>query len=353
MYNQDYIDLLSGYLINHFRPYTTYQEGVDSAIRELSGDSSYLKEMKKVFNYFLHEQTLEKNFVRKLIRRDGNYSVSTDVAALKRLQFIYEDTISQKEEHFFQEEEEEEEEVYDPLTMDIEILKKEILNSNLGSEKRIYAALMLRQSNDHSFIPILLEAIQEQDNQLRYGFVLVLIWGSYWKEKLEVLSSLLLHDPYNNIRSSIAGYLELQAKAMFSEEKVVNILLKALKQETCIITNSALISALSTYEVNGLDALLANIDLGTEKHTYMLDDFLSKTPKTNDIAKTLLNLLDTHNEAVQTIVVKQLKYYPSTKVVHTLENLIQQQVISPKLQHHVLMSLDTVRRKIKKQQSNS
>lgn len=92
MTRQDAIELLEGYLINHFR-ISDYEAAVKSAISELDGDSEYSKEMEAVFFYILNNKNFEENQLRDIIRGAANWFVTSDNEALKKLQFIYEDTL--------------------------------------------------------------------------------------------------------------------------------------------------------------------------------------------------------------------------------------------------------------------
>ena len=59
---KDYIDLLSGYLINHFKPYDSYFDGTKDAIQEFNNDPDYFEEMKEVFQYILSLNKFEDFF---------------------------------------------------------------------------------------------------------------------------------------------------------------------------------------------------------------------------------------------------------------------------------------------------
>lgn len=100
MINQDYVELLCGFLINHFRVTDSYEEGVGSAIKYFEFDEpSYFDEMRRVFEYFLDKKNVfPENFVRDIVRSNANWFVSDDQGAYHKLRYIYEDVILQKQE---------------------------------------------------------------------------------------------------------------------------------------------------------------------------------------------------------------------------------------------------------------
>lgn len=347
---KDYIDLLSGYLTNHFKPYDSYFEGVEDAILEFNNDPIYFEEMKKVFQFFLKEQNFEQNLLRDIVRNNANYFVSNDAAALKKLRFIYEDTILQEKDGDYNEIEEQEELVelkFDPITMNIDSLKQDIFNDDLDYETRINAALLFRQSNDNSFIPTLLKAIQEKDNNLRCGFVIVLIWGKHWDKKIELLSSLLLTDSYSNIRKSIAYYLGEKGKQYFNDSpSTVDLLIEALREEQHISVINSIIRALANYKSIALNMLLNNFDYAKEKNCNLLNKFLSEVDKNILITKLLLPLVDSPNKQIKIIVIKHLGecYFP--EVSQRLNILLNDKNLSTKIQHYTEMSLKSVQKEI-------
>jgi HEAT repeat protein len=344
---QDHIDLLSGYLINHFR-YRSYFEGVEDAIKEFDNDPAYFEEMKTVFEYILKNQGFEENFLRDVVRSTANYFVSNDTGALKKLQFIYEDTILQEEEDeetYDDEEDDPPELKFDPTTMSVNALKEDIFDNTLDNQTRIEAALLLRKSKDASFVPTLLKAIQEKDNALRYGFILVIIYDSYWDEKIDLLSSFLLTDPYNNIRSSIADYIEVQGKKDFkNSEAVIHLLIEALKEEQHKSVVYSIISALASYESIAFSALLNNFDYTKEQNCKVLENFLNHVNKDIQLTRQLLSLLDSPSKSIKIIVISNLGkcYFP--EVVQRLNTLLEDNNLDTKIRHYTELSLRYIKR---------
>ena len=279
-------------------------------------------------------------FFRDIVRHDANYFVSNDADALKKLQFIYQDTI-------LQEEEEEEEELpvlkFDPITMDINSLKEDIFNTSLKQETRINASLLLRQSNYDSFIPTLLKAIQEKDNNLRCGFVVVLIWGKFWDGKTNLLSSLLLTDHFSNVKSCIVYYLEDKGKYDFDNNKsVIELLINALEKEQDTNVISTIIEALTNYKSIALSYLLKKFDYTKKQNCNILNQFLNNVDKNILVTKQLVPLLKSPNIPLKTIIIKHLGqcYFP--EAAQSLNILLNDKNLNITIQHYTEMSLRSI-----------
>ncbi|MGH1337753.1 MAG: hypothetical protein ACRBFS_16655 [Aureispira sp.] len=327
MDQNDYIELLSGYLINHFRSHNSYEEGVKSAIKELTSDPKYLKEMRIVFLYFLESKTLEKDLVKNIVRNNANFFVSNDENALKKLHFIYEDTLLEEEIDI----PEEEEIVFDPKTMDKDTLRTKIFDKALDSEIRINAALLLRKSQDERFTSTLLKIIQESQDELKYGFVLVLMGGSNWEGKFEWLSTLLISNSNSSIKKSIAYYIREHGQDIAEREEIVALLISALKQEDNANIKKNYISTLIKYQSLSLKEIIKSFDLQSENTHSIFALFLRKATTDQLSLKTLLKILPSAPFPIQEVIIKHLKNYNSLEVLNVLDHIVIQESTTDKV----------------------
>lgn len=107
---QDSIELLEGFLMNHFRPFSCYFEGVNDTIKEFETDPDYGKTIKTIFETVLfsdnkdntNNQSSYKCYVplaegklTHILRQSANWYVRSDAEALRKLALIYEDTLEE------------------------------------------------------------------------------------------------------------------------------------------------------------------------------------------------------------------------------------------------------------------
>lgn len=343
MSKKHYIELLEGYLMNHFRPYSTYEEGVESAKKELASDSEYFEEMKNVFLYFLSSKNLEKDTVRDIVRRGANYFVSNDENALKKLHFIYEDTLldeatEKKEQHI-------EELFFDANSMDVDVLIKKIHNKELDFETRINAALLLRKSKDVRFRSILLDAVKVKQEELRHGFVLVLLWGDNWEDKFDWLSSLMMTDDYLPIKKSIAHYLKENGTDVADEEQIIQLLLAVLKQDLQKSIQRSCIKILVKYGVNALNAVINRLDFSEDGNRKIFSLFLKQFTIDSASIAVLTDLLKDTLLPVQLMIVESFRKCNDVRIIDALSRIIEDKDSSQELKLKASKTLNLINEK--------
>lgn len=91
---QDDIELLEGFLINHFRYASDFFDGVNSARAELAVDADYENTMKVVFERVLFTSHEDTGKLMKILRQSANWFVTSDESAQRKLAAIYEETLA-------------------------------------------------------------------------------------------------------------------------------------------------------------------------------------------------------------------------------------------------------------------
>ena len=337
----NYIELLEGFLMNHFRPFDSYEEGVESALQEFNSDATYKSEMEDVFD-FIFRVNFEENFCRDIVRKSANFFVSDDEAAQRRLQFIYEDVIindkDSVDEFLMDDDEEEEKIIFDPKTMSVESLTEEIFDDSLSNENRINAALALRKSGDDRVWEILQKAINAKDDNLRNGFALVLIGGEDWGGKVALLQRLLKEDPSSSVRRSAAYVL-----GELCNPEVIRSCVDALGVEQSGFVQAGICRALAKYGVEALRSLVNALEKDKD-YLPFLKQVLTYTPKNSETANALISLFNHPSVEVQIVAVQSSSQFLFKIVKTALEKIITGDS-DPKVKHFTQVSLSLLKGK--------
>lgn len=88
------MELLEGFLINHFRYASDFFDGVTSARAELAADTDYESTIKTVFEMVLHTNDIAVGKLTDILRKSANWLVTSDASARRKLIFIYEEILA-------------------------------------------------------------------------------------------------------------------------------------------------------------------------------------------------------------------------------------------------------------------
>lgn len=88
------MELLEGFLMNHFRYAADFYDGVTSARAELVDDTDYENTIKTVFEVVLHTNDIAVGKLTNILRKSANWLVTSDASARRKLMFIYEEVLA-------------------------------------------------------------------------------------------------------------------------------------------------------------------------------------------------------------------------------------------------------------------
>lgn len=333
----EYLELISGYLMNHFYEYDSYEEGVESAVEYVNSDSEYLAEMKAAFEYAL-ESDFPKNCLRDIVRGYGNYFVSDDKSAKRRLTFIYEDTILQKEHDelidwdALADEDNEEEIVFIPGEMKIDELVNDIFNTSLDFKKRVTAAIAYSKSGDEQIFENMLKSLEDKESGIRAAFVSA--FASLEDSRvIEHLLNILKSDPDERVRKNVVFSL-----ASYHDKRVIEAMVEQIEVESSESVKRSICHTLGKYDFNVVEPLLKILFKNIDYDKYI--NSVLRSIKDIRCSKLLVPFLKDKSPLIRARIADYLGSFDTPETIEALNEALNDS--DDKVRHYARVSLNSI-----------